>query len=74
MLHPAYTVRYSVLTTNSALLTIIFNSVSTTLVYNDKEYSVRFVTLTIMFDYLNSPYRAVNTLPLSYTNQSVNAV
>ena len=26
------------------------------------------------FNYRFSPYRAVNTLPLGYTNQSVNAV
>jgi len=54
MRHPAYTVRYSVVPINAALLTIIFTSVSTTLVYNDEEYSVRFVTLTTVFDYLNT--------------------
>ena len=54
MRHPAHTVRYSVVPMNSALLTIIFTSVSTAIVYNDKEYSVRFVTLTIVFDCLNT--------------------
>ena len=40
MRHPAYTVRYSVAPTNSALLAIIlYTPVSTTLVYNDREFS-----------------------------------
>lgn len=54
MRHPAYTVIYSVAPINSALLTtILYTSVSTTLIYDDTEYSVRFMTLTIVFDYLN---------------------
>jgi hypothetical protein len=44
--HLAYKVRYSVVPVNSSLLTItILSSVITTLVYNDRKYSVPFMTL-----------------------------
>jgi hypothetical protein len=44
--HLAYTVRYSVVPTNSSLLTItLYSSVVTKLVYNDTRYSVPLMTL-----------------------------
>jgi hypothetical protein len=46
MRHLAYTVRYSVVQMNSSLLTItLYSLVITTLVYNDTNYSVPFMTL-----------------------------
>jgi hypothetical protein len=42
--HLVYSVRYSVVPINSALLTVtLYSSVITTLVYNDTKYSVPFV-------------------------------
>jgi hypothetical protein len=41
-----YNVRYSAVAINSSLLTTtLYSSVITTLVYNDTEYSVPFITL-----------------------------
>jgi hypothetical protein len=46
ILHPVYSVRYSVALVNSTLLTItLHNSIIATLVYNGPEYSVPFVML-----------------------------
>jgi len=44
--HLAYNVRYPVLTINSSFLaTVLYSSIITTLVYNDTNYSVHFITL-----------------------------